>query len=322
MAPGRRPFQANTSIEEGDALTTITHVPSSQVEGLASADGRTRRALWAARLDRWSDRPLTTLAILLVPMLLAPFLLELSPPEAAALRDGTYGIWGVFAAALVASLVVTPDRRGYLRRHWLNLFVVVIPLFAPLLSARAMQLIWAVGATGRALEGSRRLLVRKGTGFLLLGASLVVAMAAGLIVSVERDDPSATILSYGDGLWWAMTTFATVGYGDKYPVTAAGRGIAVALMLLGIAAFGVVTAKLAALFVEEQEDHAKMHLQQMDDRMRRIETALLRPPGDRSALTMLRRRSRTEPKGRDKVRRRGKRRAARAATATAKLNES
>lgn len=133
-----------------------------------------------------------------------------------------------------------------------------------------------MGAVVRGLEGSRRLLVKKGTEFVLVGGSVVVVVAAGLIVAVERDAPNATIRTYGDGLWWAMTTFATVGYGDKFPVTAAGRGIAVGLMLLGIAAFGLVTANLAALFVGDQEDEAKKQLNSMEERLRRMESVMRR----------------------------------------------
>ena len=275
----------------GRATTNVSPILFPDDDLLASPVD-SGRALWVARLERWTDRPLTLLAVLLVPILLAPFVVELSAEAQTALHDVSYGIWGVFVASLSAALIMSPDRRGYLRRHWLDLLVVAVPIFAPLRSARVIQLIWAVSAAGRMLEGGRRLLIGKGTGFLLIGASLVVAVAAGLIVSVERDDPASTIHSYGDGLWWAMTTFATVGYGDKYPVTASGRGIAIALMLLGITAFGVVTAKLAALFVEEQEDHTKLHLEQMDERMRRIERALLRSPSDQSKLPVLRRRIR------------------------------
>lgn len=262
-------------------------------------------------MERWTDRPLTFLAVLLLPLLLVPFVFEPSAQTDATLRNIDYGIWGVFAAALAISLILSPDRLSYLRRHWLDVLVIAVPLFGPLRSARVIQLLWAVAVAGRVLEGSRRLLVRRGTGFVLIGASFVVAMAAGLIVSVERDDPSSTIRSYGDGLWWAMTTFATVGYGDKYPVTAAGRGIAVALMLLGIAAFGVVTAKLAALFVEEQEDDAKLHLRSLDDRLRRIEHALLRPPKDKSALSILRRQRRGNDSEKSKLRRRLRKQVAR-----------
>jgi voltage-gated potassium channel len=232
------------------------------------------RARWAARLERVTDHPFTILALLLVPLLLAPFLVNLPPALAGVLGEADRIIWGLFAFALLAALIVSLDRPRYLRRHWLDLLLVVVPLVSLVRAARALRLVWALGAAVRVLHGSRRLLVRRGTSFLLLGVSLVVVVSAGLIVAVERDDPHATIHTYGDGLWWALTTIATVGYGDKYPVTAEGRGLAVALMLVGIAAFGVLTAELVALFAGEQDDSANNHLVQVDARLRRIEDAL------------------------------------------------
>jgi voltage-gated potassium channel len=53
-----------------------------------------------------------------------------------------------------------------------------------------------------------------------------------------------------DGLWLAFTTAATVGYGDTVPQTHAGRVFAVLVVLLGLAVLSLVTASLAALFVE------------------------------------------------------------------------
>ena len=232
------------------------------------------RAHWAAFVERATDHPLTLLALLLVPLLLAPFLVTLSPALAEVLGKADGVIWAVFAGALLAALLVSPDRSRYLRRHWLDLLLVVVPLVGVLRAARALRLVWALGAAVRVLHGSRRLLVRRGTSFLLLGVSLVVVVSAGLIVAVERDDPHATIHTYGDGLWWALTTIATVGYGDKYPVTAEGRGLAVALMLVGIASFGVLTAELVALFAGEPDDTANRQLLQVDARLRRIEDAL------------------------------------------------
>ena len=232
------------------------------------------RAHWAAFVERATDHPLTLLALLLVPLLLAPFLVTLSPALAEVLGKADGVIWAVFAGALLAALLVSPDRSRYLRRHWLDLLLVVVPLVGVLRAARALRLVWALGAAVRVLHGSRRLLVRRGTTFLLLGVSLVVVVSAGLIVAVERDDPHATIHTYGDGLWWALTTIATVGYGDKYPVTAEGRGLAVALMLVGIASFGVLTAELVALFAGEPGDTANRQLLQVDARLRRIEDAL------------------------------------------------
>lgn len=58
------------------------------------------------------------------------------------------------------------------------------------------------------------------------------------------------INSLQDGLWLAFTTAATVGYGDTVPQTHVGRAFAVVVVLLGLAVLSLVTASLAALFVE------------------------------------------------------------------------
>lgn len=60
------------------------------------------------------------------------------------------------------------------------------------------------------------------------------------------------IHSFQDGLWLAFTTAATVGYGDLVPRTPVGRVFSVLVVLLGLAVLSLVTASLAALFVEQE----------------------------------------------------------------------
>ena len=95
--------------------------------------------------------------------------------------------------------------------------------------------------------------------------------AGALVTALERDAPEASIRSLPDGLWWAATTVTTVGYGDTYPKTAAGRGVAVALMVLGIALFSILPANLAALLVEDKEDEVLVQLREVNERLRRLE---------------------------------------------------
>jgi voltage-gated potassium channel len=56
-------------------------------------------------------------------------------------------------------------------------------------------------------------------------------------------------VSTWDGVWWAVSTMTTVGYGDQYPVTAAGRAIAIIVMLVGIGFIAIITAAIAQKFV-------------------------------------------------------------------------
>jgi voltage-gated potassium channel len=86
----------------------------------------------------------------------------------------------------------------------------------------------------------------------------IVYAASLAILEAERGQPHSEINTFGDALWWAMTTVTTVGYGDLSPVTATGRMVAVALMLAGITLLGIVTATLASWIVQRvsEEDAA------------------------------------------------------------------
>ncbi|MDP8922010.1 MAG: potassium channel family protein [Chloroflexota bacterium] len=81
-------------------------------------------------------------------------------------------------------------------------------------------------------------------------------MAATLVYLAERGG-EGTIQTFPDALWWAAATITTVGYGDVYPMTPAGRGVAFLLMLVGISVFGLLTARVAAFFVAPAESDAR-----------------------------------------------------------------
>ena len=92
----------------------------------------------------------------------------------------------------------------------------------------------------------RRFLVRRGVVYSLI-ISMLILLGGGF--GFWLLDPRVHTLS--DGLWLAFTTAATVGYGDMVPSTHASRAFAVIVVLLGLAVLSLVTAYVAALFVEK-----------------------------------------------------------------------
>ncbi len=83
---------------------------------------------------------------------------------------------------------------------------------------------------------------------------LSVFTAAVFVFAWESELPEAQIRTFEEALWWALVTATTVGYGDVTPVTPAGRLIAGALMLAGIASVTMLTAALAAAFIGQDRD--------------------------------------------------------------------
>ena len=69
------------------------------------------------------------------------------------------------------------------------------------------------------------------------------------MLEFESSSPDANITTGGDALWWAIVTITTVGYGDKYPVTALGRLTGVFVMFAGVGIIGALASILASILV-------------------------------------------------------------------------
>jgi voltage-gated potassium channel len=69
---------------------------------------------------------------------------------------------------------------------------------------------------------------------------------------VEDTDRSSNLRSLPDTLWWSIVTSTTVGYGDYYPVSPAGRAVGILLMFFGVSLVGIITGNIASVFVERQ----------------------------------------------------------------------
>jgi voltage-gated potassium channel len=159
-------------------------------------------------------------------------------------RAVVYASWLLFAVDYLARLILA-DRRGhYASRHIPDLVVIALPILRPLRLLRLVMLLRILNRQATAsLRGRVAVYVAGATG-------LVIVCAALAVVDAERGQPRSNISTFGDALWWSLTTITTVGYGDRYPVTGQGRLVAVALMLAGIALLGVVTASIASWLIE------------------------------------------------------------------------
>jgi len=201
----------------------------------------------AARFDKFFQVPMFVAALLVIPVIVIE--------QAHVSHDfKTFGgalnwvIWVAFATELVVMLAVVPNRMGWLRAHPLEAAIVLLtpPLLPASLQALRMFRLLRVLRLTILVKEYRRLFTTEG----VQGAAVIAAVAAfggGAIFSeVERG------YSVWDGVWWAITTMTTVGYGDLSPHTTAGRLVGVALMFIGIGFVALLTGAIAQRFLSPQ----------------------------------------------------------------------
>ena len=180
-------------------------------------------------------------------------LLPLSPEAQEVIRivDGVISV--ILLLDFFYWLKVAPDWRRYLSRGngWM-VFLGSLPIPA-LRVFRLIQLLITARRFRRGeVETATKIVLgqrARSTLFVLLLFAIIFFEVAGVtIIAAERGAPDANITTAADALWWAYVTVTTVGYGDRFPVTAEGRILAAVLMTVGIALFSVLTGFTADWF--------------------------------------------------------------------------
>jgi polar amino acid transport system substrate-binding protein len=188
------------------------------------------------------------------------------PPFAMKNADGTWSgiaidLWRAMAGQLGVSYELREgDRQGLLRGIQDGSFDVVVDAIAITVELeRLVDFTHPYYTTGLGIAVPRQIgsdwlgALRHVLSTDLLRMLIIITLATLLVgvlvwmVERKRNVPhfgGRAVQGIGSALWWSATTMTTVGYGDKAPITAAGRLIAVAWMLVGIILLSGVTATI------------------------------------------------------------------------------
>jgi voltage-gated potassium channel len=210
-----------------------------------------------SRIERVTRYPMAVLGLAWLVIGITVLTKDVNGSSSTFLVATLFILWAILLAEYLVRLVVTPDRRGYVRRRWVEPATVVVPPFQGwhFVGIERMGLLFHEGALRVA-----SILRHHGLFRVLIAATATLFIGAWLVLLFEENAKGSNIHDYPDALWWAIVTVTTVGYGDRYPVSAGGRAVAVVLMLVGIGLIGVLTATVASVFIKEHTDATKDEL--------------------------------------------------------------
>jgi voltage-gated potassium channel len=97
-------------------------------------------------------------------------------------------------------------------------------------------------------------------------ATIAIVLFFGFLFYISEPD----VQSYSDGLWWALVTITTVGYGDITPLTNLGRIIASSLMIMGIGFIATITAAVSSYFISSFSDK-ELTINELGDKLDKLE---------------------------------------------------
>ncbi|TRN23014.1 capsular biosynthesis protein [Vibrio furnissii] len=176
-------------------------------------------------------------------------------------------ICSIFILQLSIDLIRATDRVQFLKRHWIDI-LASIPAIEPLRFARIFHILRVILVIRSGRMVLRQLLAnRRETTLATILLLLVVLLTLGssMMLFFETQDPNANITDGGEALWWALVTISTVGYGDHYPVTLAGKIVASVMIVCGVGMFGMISGLIASFL--SSPDHSQTARSENQERL-------------------------------------------------------
>lgn len=207
-------------------------------------------------------------------LLLIPRMAITSPVSSVTITLFDVIFWTILTGDVAYRLWLTTDRRE--RR--ILLLALVLLLTGPFVfltiapDTRFLIRIALISVVALRASSSVRYFFRLRSILYIVAAVVLITVVFGVMITVlESNAPRSNITSLSTGIWWSVVTVSTVGYGDTYPVTNAGRVIATGLMFFGVAMFSILTAALANAFANRDGSQNERQLTDLCDRLGRIE---------------------------------------------------
>lgn len=218
---------------------------------------------WAAVATERLDPFMAWLGVLFALLVGYDIAVDVGPEASRILEAVGWVIWALFALEFAIKLWLAPRRLGYLRRHWWQPLLLLLP-FLRVLSflrlARAGRVLPAsrVLSSSYRAAGTARFLLRSRLGYLGGLSTLAAVAAAELAYIFEKDVSGSVFPSFGDAVLWAFTAIIAL-QGDPVPQSVEARLVMLAAFLIGLILVASLAGVIGSFLVDERREKAAAH---------------------------------------------------------------
>ena len=217
--------------------------------------------MWLEEITERADPLMAWLGIVFALLVGFELAVKLGRDAQRALEWTGWTIWAVFLLEFLAKLWLAPRRLRFLRKHWFQAVILIVPTLRVLRFLRLLRL-------GRALPAARvvsssyrsvgtaRRLFRSRLGYLAATAVVVSVAVAEIAFLFERDRADPAFDSFGDALLWSLATVVAL-QGDPVPGSVGGRIAMLAGFLFGLVVVASLAGTVGAFLVEERRERAE-----------------------------------------------------------------
>lgn len=211
------------------------------------------------KFESWTEIPLIILVVIMIITLVLPLVIQLPQNIHDTFEIIDWGIWAIFALELSVRTYLAEKKLSYLRKNWIDILVVLLPVlrvFRVLRAARLLRVLRFVRILSffaKFTSEVKTVLSHHHFHYLLVILLGLIGVGSVLIYHFDQGITGGNE-SLPDAVWIAIVNAFSGGYANVYPAGPEAKGVSVLLILVGTIIVSYFTASLASYFSEKSQD--------------------------------------------------------------------
>ena len=234
-----------------------------------------------SKVEKFFEVPVMISVLMLIPVLVIEYTQQNLGPVTLYLN---WGIWAVFFVEYFFLFYFAENKIEFIKTHKIELIIVIFsfPIVPEGLESsgflrfarlprllNGLRFFRLAALLSRFATTVKSIFNSKGLRFIVY-ATIGIVLFFGFLFYISEPD----VQTYSDGLWWALVTITTVGYGDITPLTNLGRIIASSLMIMGIGFIATITAAVSSYFISSFGDN-EVTINELGDKLDKLESEII-----------------------------------------------